>query len=306
MLIGNSIMAEVFQVVMNDDANNSATTKTFNISDGTISEVTLFTGRGNPESKWHVEENIIDHGGFPTRVKIKPRRIRLGLLWKVDSANDAVARREKIGEIFRPWLIGSDNFTQKASLKVTREDSSVRQIDFIVEKITDMPLNAGDDFPGEISGLVDVELLCPDPMWYDPTAISLDDGGSPSFTTWTPLDVSASSADMWPVVTVVGPAASFRFDLYGVGSSRSIIFNSSPAIGGSETITIDTRPFRRKIVDQTGADRTDLVLVFTGLETMRIYSSLDTSNIQYASASCSSTTGVTDVSWTYHKRYITI
>lgn len=301
-------MSETFEIILLDDASDDTSSKTFNISDNTICRVAGFTGRGTPEPIWSMEENLIDHGGYPTKLKFGPRRITLDLVWAVTSDSDAIARREKIYEIFRPWLYGGNNFTQKASLKITRTDSSVRQIDFVTDSIVDVPFDPGDVLSvGQRSSVTRVSLLCHDPMWYDPTAVTYNDGGSPSFTTWSPIDVTDTTADMWPVITVVGPATSWRFDLYGVGGSRSILFNASPGILASETITIDTRPFRRAITDQTGADRTDLLLTFQGLDNMRIYADRNAdSATQYASSGASSTTGASDVSWQYYKRYIGI
>lgn len=301
-------MSETFEVILLDDVSDDTETKTFNISDGTICKVAGFTGRGTPSPQWSMESNLIDHGGYPTSLRFEPRSMTLDLVWATDTDNDALTRREKIYEIFRPWLHGSNNFTQKSSLKITRTDSSVRQIDFVTDSIVDVPFVTNDEMSiGRKSAVTRVSLLCHDPMWYDPVAVSYNDGGSPSFTTWSPIDVTDTTADMWPVVTVVGPATSWRFDLYGVGSSRSVLFNASPGILAGETITIDTRPFRRAITDQTGADRTDLLLTFQGLDNMRIYAdrNADTAT-QYASSACSGTTGASDVSWQYFKRYIGI
>lgn len=299
-------MSETLEVILKDDANDDTGTKTFDISDGTYCRVAAFSGRGTPDAVWSMETNLIDHGGYPTRFVMQPRRIRLDLVWEAASASAAVTRREDLYEIFRPWLIGSDNFTQMASLKVTRDDSSVRQIDFVTERMVDTPIQASADFPGQTSGLLQVELLCMDPIWYDPTPESLDDGGTPTFTQWNSLDVTDTTATMWPVITVVGPATSFRFDVYGVGASDGVIFTGN-TINAGETITIDTRPFRRSIVDQTGADRTDLVSTFTGLELIKLHSEADAdSATQYATASCSGTSGATDISWTYYKRFVAI
>lgn len=301
-------MSETFEIILLDDASDDTEQKAFNISDGTICRVAGFTGRGTPEPRWSMEENLIDDGGYPTKLKFLPRSITLDLVWSTDSDANALARREELYEVFRPWLHGGNNFTQKASLKLTRSDSSVRQIDFVTNSAIDIPFVPGDQISvGQKAAVTRVTLLCPDPMWYDPTVVSYGDGGSPNFSIWNPIDVAGTTADMWPVITVDGPATSWRFDLYGVGGSRSIVFNASPGILSTETITIDTRPFRRRITDQTGADRTDLLSVFQGLDNMRIYADKNAeSTTQYASSAASSTTGSSDVSWQYYKRYIAV
>lgn len=252
-------MAETFKIIAVDDYNGSTSTTT-NISDGTLCRVVNFYGRGIPPVQWNLISSSGSFGSTFDSFKLEPRKIILDLVWTAATASAAVTTRESLYTLFAPfsdnWFAATTTNDVGKWLEVTREDASVRRIKFHVEGAMDVPYVSEDPFSNQISGKVRVSLTCPYPIWFDPTPYTASDttmsgAGSGSFS----IPVTGTTWFMYPVFTLTGPATAFGINQ--VKSSPGLDFDS--AITGSETITIDFRPFAQTITDQTGAYRYDLL-----------------------------------------------
>lgn len=147
-------MAFTVQVV--DEAGTTHT-----LSGGTTTNFVQMTGVGVPPVQRNVEPalntNVHQDRGF----RLDPRRIDLTLYVSESTSSAAESTLDTIASIFEP--------TQNPlNLKVTREDSAVRQIDVYLDGQIDYPVSIDDKLDGTVQKIT-VPLLAPDPVFYDPT-----------------------------------------------------------------------------------------------------------------------------------------
>lgn len=253
-------MTETYQILTNfRKAQTPVTTTT--LSDANNLRVVSISGRGNPKPKYLTTSNTKTDGEFIRGLILEPRIIDMSILFKGDNQSDdngARLAKESLYDLFMPFYEGLTDGASPAypigqALRITREDSSVRQIKFNVLSAVDAPLRSDNPLSGEYAGIVTVQLKCPNPLWEATSETQYTDSdSSASVSSSFFVNIDDMNWFSYPEIILTGPMSSCTL----ISESDSLTVG---AITGSETITIDLRPGNKTIVDQTGAKRGDLI-----------------------------------------------
>src|SRR5690606_29449322 len=101
------------------------------------------------------------HGDTDIGMRLDPRTITLSLNFYATSGSVLDGYRDKLRTIFSP----TDSYP--VSLRLTRDDGEVRQIDCYTIGMADVPLSYVER-PGLMHRAV-IQLRAADPLFYDPT-----------------------------------------------------------------------------------------------------------------------------------------
>lgn len=191
-------------------------------------------------------------------------------------------------------------------LRFTLVSGDVRQIRALYTE--GLGGDTGDQFVS--SEQIVLSFLCPDP-WYEAVsdeAVSFTTGGA-ALTwfgrEWFPFTLTGSrlidsvsvdnTADLegWPIWTLTGPATDPTFVNMTTGA-RLVVPTTVPAGG---TLTVDTRPGFRRVVDQSGNSFYGLLPSGSVLWSLR--RGLNTIN-----ASAGGTTSATSLTMNYRRRFL--
>lgn len=289
-----------FTVQIIDEAGTTHT-----LSGGSTTNFVQMTGVGVPPVQRNIEPplntNVYQDRGF----KLEPRRIDLTIFLSESSASAADTTRDTIASIFEP--------TQNAlNLKITRQDTSVRQIDVYLDGQIDYPVSI-DDRTGELTQKITVPLLAPDPVFYDPTqqteTVDLSSGSGNA-------TISATGLTWYdyPVIEVDGPITSLNINPSAF-SAANLSFSGN-TIASGRTYTIDLRPDFKTITDDLSANKLSELQVSSrnnmhgmlrvhSKKFLAAYGSGAPSSTVIA-FSGSSTTGATEARVLYYKRYLSL
>jgi hypothetical protein len=224
--------------------NASATT--YNIGDGTYCQLQYpngFSGVGLPPITRDLQrhpniEGAIDHG-----FTLEPRDLMLNLYYNVNSAAAADARRDAIYKIFRP-------FDDPLKLKVTRDDGAVRQIDVHTVGMLDLPTSERVGFDQGFN----VRLLAPNPIWYDPSSITLNI--TPLGTPWLSNLSYTGTWDEYPIINVYGEAQDFSmYSVITTATDTTTYSTGSFDIPAGDIFTFDLRPGYKTIKNAAGVSQ---------------------------------------------------
>lgn len=129
------------------------------------------TGVGSAPVRRLSQRGPLQDGVSDLGYRLEPRMITLSIMIVGTSKSATDGHRDTLATLLKPS-------STPLALKYTRDDAAVRQIDCYVVNQVDMPAQRGERF-GFWQRVV-VQLVAPDPLWYDPTAGSASAG---SFTT---------------------------------------------------------------------------------------------------------------------------
>jgi hypothetical protein len=216
---------------------------TYELSDSNPFKLLSATGIGNAPVRRLEERGPLQDGVTDIGYRLDPRIINLEIAVRSTSLSTADTNRDTLSRIFSP--VGG----RKVQLKVTRDDSSVRQIDCYTVGMLDMPAEMGQRVLA--FQRVGVQLKAPNPVWYDPTpkTIAFAPGSASVPSDWylgyglvpgTQVLTYATT----PAIGQLGTAGSgtittwsimTRADLKGTAASRALW---SMAADGDDTLVI--------------------------------------------------------------------
>lgn len=122
-------------------------------------DVVSVQGVGIAPTRRLTQRGPLQHGETDVGYRLDPRQINLVLAFATTQLSYADGLRDTIAHIFGPG--------HKVQLRCTRSDAEVRQIDCYTVGLTDMPIT-DDDRIGAFQRIA-VQLVAPNPLWYDPT-----------------------------------------------------------------------------------------------------------------------------------------
>ncbi len=219
------------------------------------------------------ERGPMQHGESDFGFRLQPRRISLALLdWGGDTAA-WFARREEIMRIFR-------STNEPIQLRIAW-DNQVRQVDCYLIGMMEMPPAVG-LVPGWQK--VGIELIAPDPTFYDPVGVTvtfaLGGGGTLSVPLSVPMQVGSSVIDQsipiyytgtwdaFPIITARGPITDLLVQNNSLGDKLD--FTGTTIAAGDQYI-IDCRYGRKMVTRQSdGANRVQDLSADSNLATFRI------------------------------------
>lgn len=132
----------------------------YTLNDRNPFDVVSVQGIGIAPTRRLTQRGPLQHGETDIGYRLDPRQINLVLAFATTQLSYADGLRDTIAHIFGPG--------HKVQLRCTRSDASVRQIDCYTVGLTDMPIT-DDDRVGAFQRTA-IQLVAPNPLWYDPTA----------------------------------------------------------------------------------------------------------------------------------------
>lgn len=234
------------------------------------------TGMGLPPVRRTKERGPQQHGSTDVGFLLDERMLNLALLITGSSLSDLDEYRDDLAEILKPLE------STPIKLRVTRDDSAVRQIDCFVAGMVDFP-NTLNERIGS-SQLVVVQFEAADPIPYDPTLqnVVFDTGAGSGYlvpvevpflyTTGATINRVTSLTyggkwEVYPKIYVTGPAA----DLVITNETTGKVLDfTGHTIAGGDIYEIDLRYNHKVVTDQDGVRVTDALTDASDLATWRI------------------------------------
>lgn len=230
---------------------------TYDLSNPNGLLVTDHNNFGMPPVEQISSESATQDGAVSVGYRVRPRVIQLAIAAFGDEG-DVFGVRDQLLNIFKPSRT-------PLSLRVTRPDGSLRQIDGYINGGLPLPLA---DKRGYVQ-TAGVELFCPDPLWYAPeqhfVVFSIAGGGSgfvvpvtiPSFLGASTIDQTytiayAGSYREYPTLEIVGPFTNLVVTNNATGD---VIDFTGQTIAAGATYYIDLRPRYKTVVDQAGVNQ---------------------------------------------------
>lgn len=254
------------------------------------------------------EAGPLQNGATDIGFRLEPRKLRVKLATNSDDTLELYARRAKLLSIFKPR-------TTAIQLLKTLDDGAKRQIDCF--------FSAGLGFrSSDRQGMVQVEvveLIAPDPTFYDPTTVAVSfglDGGSGEFAIplAIPWAVGASSINQtldvtyggtWmtePIVTIYGPISDAVILNETIGVKLDL---TGATIDAGEWVTIDTRYGRKSVTSSLSGNRIADLTEDSDLATFRLEAAPDAhSGINTLRVTGNGLTEATQVYLSYYTRYV--
>jgi hypothetical protein len=246
----------------------------YNLSDSVDYLLTGIDGIGAAPVARIAERGPMQHGESDLGYRLQSRRIALALLARGGDDAAWFARRSALMSIFR----SSDS---PVRLRVSRDDGVVRQIDCYLTGTMEMAPEVGLSPRWQRVG---IELLAPDPTWYDPVGVTeifaLGAGGQamdvPLAIPWSvgastinaTRQVSyAGSWDAWPTVIITGPITNCVITNETMGDKLDF---SGTTIGAGVSYTIDCRYGYKTVTRSDGANRVQDLTADSNLATFRV------------------------------------
>jgi hypothetical protein len=188
------------------------------------------------------ERSSQQHGETDLGFRLDPRLIALHLSFRATSPTDYYARRSALMGVFRP---SNRPYQIKVAVPNGPGAPLERSIDCYMHKALTFDTTKRKALVQDF----DVELVAPDPTFYDPTlrqvATTLDFDVSQK-------NASIANAGTWltyPVITITGPIANPRV----YNSSTLELLEMAYSLPAGDAITIDTRFGRKTVRNAAGA-----------------------------------------------------
>lgn len=244
----------------------------YSLSDNQDYVLTGLDGIGAAPVRRIAERGPMQHGDSDLGFRLQPRKIALALMARGGDAASWFGRRNDLLSIFR-----SSN--SPVQLRIT-DGEMVRQIDCHYSGGMEMPV---DDL-GVRWQRVGIELIAPDPTWYDPNGESVLFGlgvgtEAMEIPLVIPWQIGASSIDQavaiaydgtwdaWPIITINGPIS----DCVIVNETTGDMLDFTGAeIGAGDSYVIDCRYGYKTIVNAAGANKIADLADNSNLATFRI------------------------------------
>lgn len=246
-----------------------------NLSDNTNYLLTGLSGIGMAPTRRITQQGPEQHGATDLGYRLQERKIALSLLALGGSEDDWFTRRNTVLSLFRPA-------DAAVSLKIATSDGTiVRQIDCYFSAHLDLGVD-----PDLRQGWqpVAVELVAPDPTWYDPVGVSVTYGiggagqamnvplavpwpvGTSSINTARALSY-AGTWDAYPTITVVGPITNPVITNDSLGDKLDF---TGLALAAGQKRVIDCRYGYKTVVDQSGTNKVSDLTSDSNLATFRV------------------------------------
>lgn len=134
---------------------------TYNLSDRNPFDVVTVTGVGSAPVRRLSQRGPLQNGETDIGFRLDPRSINLVLAFAPATLALADAARDTLARIFGPRQ------SIPVQLRYTRDDAAVRQLDCYAVGMVDMPVTE-EDRVGVLQRVA-VQLVAPEPLWYDPS-----------------------------------------------------------------------------------------------------------------------------------------
>lgn len=206
------------------------------------------TGVGSAPVRRLSQRGPLQDGVSDLGFRLEPRMITLSIMIVGASKSATDGHRDTLATLLKPG-------STPVVLKYTRDDAAVRQIDCFVINQVDMPAQRGERI-GFWQRVV-VQLVAPDPLWYDPTAGGATVASSATIG-WEFADNQIASS--YVKEAVESPAQGANLTLSDLEYSNwSIALRTSPAAAGTEYV-LDFRSAGSSPYDGVTITRTELAL----------------------------------------------
>lgn len=221
-------------------------------------------GIGAPPLRRQQERGPFQHGTTDLGVLLDPRVISLVLFFQADTLAQADTHRDTLMEIFKPVYDPAGN--PAITLRVTRDDGEVRQIDGHSLGPVDMP-NTFDQERMGTSQRFGVQLYCPDPVWHSETTTNLVARYSglgfqiPLVVPWVSEAEIVSATENaiydgtwpeYPIIEITGPITDCVITNLTTGDVLNL---TGTTIAGGVTWTLDLRYGYKTVVDGSGVNQ---------------------------------------------------
>lgn len=239
------------------------------------------------------------HGMVDRGYRLQARKMSLALYVAGNTEAEVESAQDTLAAILSP----TDN---PLTLKATRLDGGVRQIEVYLDGTLDFPQS---ERLGP-SAKIMAPLTAPEPTWRDVSAQTASQSlvSTSIILTATP---GAMSFEDWPVFSITGPATGLAITHQQIATTLSF----SSAIPSGETFTIDLRPgYKRVYRASDGANRLSYVnsstlaafsnLKVLPLKALKLLNAAYTANTFAITAS--GTTAASAALITWYKRYLSL
>jgi hypothetical protein len=244
---------------------------TYQVDDGIKFDVLDFDGFSLPEIRSTLESFSQQNGANWIGFRLSPRKVLLKVIIYASSLSQLFDRRTELMQIFQPS-------NAAIYLKWTMPNGSVRQIDCFPTGGLLMPAR-------EIRGtrqVTVIEMICPDPVWYNPVAgqVLVD---MPAFTNLVfpikfPIKFGSVALDYsynltyngnwpeFPKILIAGSVSGFYVENLSTGEKIGLDY----AIPVGRTVTIDLKPGAKQVYDDLGTNLIGCVTTDSDLSTFHL------------------------------------
>lgn len=285
---------------------------TYDMDNGTTFDWMDYDGFAVPEVRSTLESFAQQDGANWIGYRLSPRKILLKFIMLGTSLTELFTRRQELMTIFRPT-----NTAYK--LKYTLPDTTVRQIDFYPAGGMLLPAREMRLGRNDAKQVTVVELICPDPLWYDPVQVlvtaSLPAQTNLVFPITFPITFGSSVISFtqnivyvgtwseYPVITITGPFA--RPVIENISTNEMIELDY--VIPGGRIVTINLKPGSKTVTDDLGTNLIGTVTSDSDFSSFHIAPAPEVSggtnqiHIEGSGAAVS-----TSIVFSYYKRYFGI
>lgn len=259
------------------------------------------------------EAGPLQHGASDVGFRLQPRKLRLKVATNSDDGQTLDTRRAKLLSIFKPRL---------SELKIlkTLDSGARRQIDCY--------FSSGLTFrSSDRKGMVQVEvieLLAPDPTFYDPTPVAvyfgLAGGTATGYPFAIPLEIpwnvgsstlrqgrDVTYAGTWqsePIVTIYGPITDAVVTNLTIGAKLDF---TGATINAGDWVVVDTRYGHKSVTGGSGENRIADMTDDSDLATFRMESAPDApGGVNSFNVTGIDVSEATQVYLSYYTRYVGI
>lgn len=279
----------------------------YDLSDGADYLLTGIDGIGHAAVRRLSERGPMQHGETDLGYRLQPRHIAVAIEARGGDRAAWLARREELMRILR----ASD---RALSLRLSR-GAWQRQIDCYLAGEMAM---AADNLLAPLWQRVAVELVAPDPTWYDPvpTTLEYSGGGGKGTMVPTPVPTFVGASDLdqtqvvnyagtwetYPVVRILGPIQDAKIENTSTGE---VLDFDGITIAAGHYYEIDCRYGRKSVADGAGANKIADLAADSNLATFHIGAHPDVLNgVNAIRASGLGVSSATRVRLTYYTRYV--
>lgn len=160
---------------------------TLSLSDGDPFSFEILEGIGIASTRRLTERGPQQHGDTDIGMRLDPRNVTLSLNFFASSGSALDAHRDTLRSYFKPTV------NTPVSLRVTRDDGEVRQIDTFTTGLADIPLTY-ERRPGNMHKAT-FQLRAADPLFYAPTQNTISMAGT-SLADWEQAALTIGTANI--------------------------------------------------------------------------------------------------------------